>query len=72
MVGGGAVVAHQSSRDEGNVSDIAVISADNHRSSGDCDVRQLDGCGLRQQAGRDDVPLPLLVGQLPSQVDGES
>ena len=45
MVGGGAVVAHQSSQDEGNVSGIAVISGDNHRSSGDCNVRQLNGCG---------------------------
>ena len=38
VVGGGAVVAHQSARDEGNVSGIAVVSGDSHRSSGDCDV----------------------------------
>ena len=30
-------------------------------------MRRLDGCGLRQQAGRDSVPLPLLVGQTPSE-----
>ena len=72
VVGGGEVAAHQSSRNESDVSGIAVISGDGRRSSGDCDVRQLDGCGLRQQAGRNGVPLPLLVGQLPSEVDRES
>ena len=35
-------------------------------------MQQLEGCGLRQQAGRDDVLLPMLVGRSPSQVDGES
>ena len=39
---------------------------------GDRDVRQLDVCGLRQRAGRHGVPLPLLIGHLPSEVDGES
>ena len=68
----GEVVAHQPSRDKSNVSFIAVISGGGRQSSGDRDVRQLDGCGLRQQAGRYGVPVPLLVGQLPSEVDGES
>ena len=68
----GEVVARQPSRDEGDVSGIAVISGGGHRSSGDHDVQQLDSCGLRQQAGRHGVPLPLLVGQSPSEVDGES
>ena len=62
VVVGGEVVAHQPFRDEG----IAIISGDGHWSSGDCDVRQLDGCGLRQQAGQYGVPFPLLIGQLPS------
>ena len=35
-------------------------------------MRQLDGCGLCQQAGRDGLPFPLLVGQSASEVDGES
>ena len=72
VVGAGAVAAHQSFRDEGNVFGIAVILEGGHRSSCDRDVRQLDGCGLRQQAGRDGVPLPLLIGQSPSEVNRES
>ena len=51
VVRGGEVVAHQPSRDEGNVFGIAVISGGGHRSLGDHDVRQRVGCGLRQQAG---------------------
>ena len=35
---GGEVAAHQSSRDEGTVSGIAVISGGGHRSLCDCDV----------------------------------
>ena len=71
VVGGGTVAAHQPPRDEGNVSGIAVISGDSRQSSGGRDVRQLNGCGLRQQAGRNVVPfpLPLLIDQSPSQVD---
>ena len=72
VVRGGEVVAHQPSRDGGNVSGIAVISAGGRQSLGDHDVRQLNGCGLCQQAGWYGVPLPLLVGQSPSEVDGES
>ena len=61
MVGGGEVAAHQSSRNEGNVSGIAVISGDGRWSLGDLDLRQFDGCGLCQQAGRNGVPLPLTL-----------
>ena len=35
-------------------------------------MRQLNGSGLRQQAGRDGFPSLLLVGQPASEVDGES
>ena len=72
VVGAGEVAAHQSSQNEGNVSGVAVISGVGRRSPCDRDMQQLDGCGLRQQAGRDGLPLPLLAGQLPSEVDGES
>ena len=72
MVGGGEVAAHQSSRNEGDVSGIAIISGGGRRSSCDLDVRQLDGYGVRQQAGRDGLPLPLLIGESASEVDGES
>ena len=69
---GGEVVAHQPSQNEGDVSGIAVSSGGGRRSSCNRDVRQLDGGGVRQQAGRDGLPLPLLVGQPASEVDGES
>ena len=72
MVGAGEVAAHQSSRNEGNVSGVAVISGVGRQSPCDRDVRQLDCCGLRQQAGQYGLPLPLLVGRPPSEVDGES
>ena len=76
-VGGGgggtsSIVSCLGCGDEGNVFGIAVISGGGHRSSCDCDVQQLDSFGLRQEAGQDGVPLPLLVGQSPSEVDGES
>ena len=65
VVRAGEVAAHQSSRNEGIVSGIAVISGVGRRSPGDRDVRQLDGCGLHQQAGRDGFPFPcLLASQL--------
>ena len=72
VVRGGEVAAHQSSRNEGDVSGIAVISGGGRGSSCDRDVRQLDCCGVRQHAGWDGLPLPLLVGQPASEVDGES
>ena len=72
VVAVGEVAARRSSQDEGIVSGIAVISGVGRWSPCDCDVRQLDGGGLRQQAGQDGLPLPLLVGQPASEVDGES
>ena len=72
VVGGGEVAAHQSSRNESNVSCVAVISGGGRWSSCDRDVRQLDCCGICLQAGWNGVPFPLLVGQLTSEVDGES
>ena len=51
MDGPGKVVAHQSSLDEGSVFGSAVISRRCHQPSCDSDVRQLDGRGVRQQAG---------------------
>ena len=62
VVGAGEVAAHQSSRNEGNVSGVAVISGVSRHFLCDRDVQQLDGCGLCQQAGRDGLLLPLLVG----------
>ena len=64
--------AHQSSRNEGIVSGTAVISGVGRQSPSDRDVRQLDGGGLRQQAGWDGFPFPLLVGQPASELAGES
>ena len=61
VVGPGEVAAHQSSRDEGAVHGPSVVSSRCHRSSRDSDVRQLDG-----------FPGPILVSQLPSEMDGES
>ena len=72
MVGAGEVAAHQSFQNEEIVSGIAVISGVGHRSPCDRDVQQLDGGGIRQQAGRDSLPFTLLVGQPASEVVGES
>ena len=72
VVGAGEFAAHQSSRNEGIVSGIAFISGVGHQSPCDRDVRQLDGGGLHQQAGRDGLLFPLLVGQPASEVIGES
>ena len=69
---GAEVAAHQSSRNEGVVSGIAVISGVGRWSQCDHNVRQLDSGGLCQQAGRDSFPFPLLIGQPASEVDGES
>ena len=66
------VAAHQSFQNEEIVSGIAVISGVGHRSPCDRDVQQLDGGGIRQQAGRDSLPFTLLVGQPASEVVGES
>ena len=42
-----------------------------HRSSRDSDVRQLDGRGVHQQARGHSFPGSMLVGQPPSEMDGE-
>ena len=68
----GKVAAHQSSRDEGSVLGPSGISRRCHRSSRDSDVRQLDGRGVRQQAGGYGFLGSMLVGQPPSEMDGES
>ena len=47
----GEVVAHQSSRNEGPLSGSSGFSRRRHRSPCDRDVRQLHGCGVRQQTG---------------------
>ena len=72
VVGPGEVAAHQSSRNEGAVLGLSVVSRRCHRSSRDSDVRQLDGRGIRQQARGHGFPGPMLVGQPPSDMDGES
>ena len=71
VVGPGEVVAHQSSRDVGSILGPSGISKRCHRSSCDGDVRQLDSHGVRQQARGHDFPGPMLVGQLPFEMDGE-
>ena len=71
VVGPGKVVAHQSSRDEGSVLGPSGISRRCHQLSLDSDVRQLDGRGVRQQARGHGFPGPMLVGQPPSEMDGE-
>ena len=72
VVGPGEVAAHQSSRDEGSVLGPSGISRRCHRSSRDSDVRQLDGRGVHQQARGHCFPGSMLVGQPPSEMDGES
>ena len=47
----GEVVAHQSSRNEGPLSGSSGFSRRCSRSPCDRDVRQLHGCGVRQQTG---------------------
>ena len=69
MIRPGEVAAHQSSRDEGAILGPSVVSRRCHRSSCDSDVRQLDGCGVRQQARGHGFPGPMLVDQLPSEMD---
>ena len=71
MVGPGEVAAHQSPRDVGTVLGSAGISRGRHWPSCDGDVRQFDGCGVRQQARGYSLPCPMLVVQPPSEMDGE-
>ena len=67
----GEVVAHQSSRNEGSLSGSSGFSRRGSRSPCDRDVRQLHGCGVRQQTGGHGVQVPMFVDQPPSEMDGE-
>ena len=67
----GEVAAHQSSRNEGSFLRPSGIPRRCHRSSRDSDARQLDGRGVRQQARGHGFPGSMLVGQPPSEMDGE-
>ena len=67
----GEVAAHQSSRNEGPVPGSSGISRRCQRSPCDRDVRQLHGCGVRQQTGGHGFPGPVFVDQPPSEMDGE-
>ena len=67
----GEVVAHQSSRNEGPLSGSSGFSRRCSRSPCDRDVRQLHGCGVRQQTGGHGVQVPVFVDQPPSEMDGE-
>ena len=71
MVRPGEVVAHQSSRNEGPLSGSSGFSRRCSRSPCDRDVRQLHGCGVRQQTGGHGVKVPMFVDQPPSEMDGE-
>ena len=67
----GEVVAHQSSRNEGPLSGSSGFSRKYSRSPCDRDVRQLHGCGVRQQTRGHGVQVPMFVDQPPSEMDGE-
>ena len=67
----GEVAAHQSSRNEGPISGSSGISRRCQRSPCDRDVRQLHGCGVRQQTGGHGFQVPVFVDQPPSEMDGE-
>ena len=67
----GEVAPHQSSRNEGPLSRFSGLSRRRHRSSRDGDVRQLDGCGVRQQTRGHGFPGSVFVGQPPFEMDGE-
>ena len=67
----GEVAPHQSSRNEGPLSGSSSLSRRGHRSSRDCDVRQHDGRGVRQQTRGHGFPGSVFVDQPPSEMDGE-
>ena len=67
----GAVVAHQSSRNEDPLSGSSGFSRSCSRPPCDHHVRQLHGCGVRQQTGGHGVQVPMFVDQPPSEMDGE-
>ena len=69
VVGGGANVAHQSSRDEGGLARTAIFSEDSHRPSSDGNVRQLDGSSVCQQARRNAFSFHVRADKSPSQMD---
>ena len=64
------VVAHQSSRNEGPFPGSSGFSRRCSRSPCDRDVRQLHGCGVRQQTGGHGVEASVFVDQPPSEMDG--
>ena len=66
----GEVVAHQSSRNEGPVPGPSSLSRRCNRSPCDRNVRQLHGCGVRQQTGGHGVEASVFVDQPPSEMDG--
>ena len=66
----GEVVAHQSSRNEGPFPGSSGFSRRCSRSPCDRDVRQLHGCGVRQQTGGHGVEASVFVDQPPSEMDG--
>ena len=66
----GEVVAHQSSRNEGHVLGPSSLSRSCLGSPCDRDVRQLHGCGVRQQTGGHGVEASVFVDQPPSEMDG--
>ena len=65
------VAAHQSSQNEGSFLRPLGILRKCHRSSRDSHVRQLDSCGVRQQARGHGFPGSMLVDQPLSEMDGE-
>ena len=69
VVGGGANVAHQSSRDEGSLARTAIFSEDSQKPSSDGNVRQLDGSSVCQQARRNAFSFHVRADKSPSQMD---
>ena len=67
----GEVAPHQSSRNEGPLSESSGLSRRRHRSSRDGDVRQLDSRGVRQQTRGHGFLGSVFVGQPPSEMDRE-
>ena len=66
----GEVVAHQSSRNEGPFPGPSGFSRRCSRSPCDRDVRQLHGCGVRQQTGGHGVEASVFVDLPLSEMDG--
>ena len=66
----GDIATHQHLGDESSVPSTSGFSGHGHRPAGYCNVRQLHGCGLCHQSGRDSVRLPLRVDRATSPLDG--